>query len=488
MRGLRHLRGIASPSCRKWRTITTLSQQGPPSLDGVGEANGPQAKPRQIQFWTSKLHHPSRDYEDLIDTTCTFISLNQSVGEEQSKTMRLLNINQCLQYNDYRPEDFDVLKRELKQRHEPPEVHYAIISHVWMDPGNDYQNEIMIDELKDWEDCSRRKKRGADKVKGACQAARRWSDRRKTWEPEAKEISHIWLDSCCINQRDQAEVSMSINSMYRWYRQAAVCLVYLSDVRYNIRGRVNLSMCKWLKRGWTLQELIGSDTVEFFDVDWNRLGNKSSLRNHLATVSGIDEEVLSDPSRVGKVSVAQRMSWACKRETRIEEDSAYCLMGLFGVQMPTLYGEGKERAFRRLQEEIIRYSDDHSVFAWLDQSPESYRHRAGNARGLLAPYAACFEQTGLYRSLPTPGNARPYAMTNKGLDIDLYLQQHPQEDKYIACLDCQIDKDHYLGIFLKRISPESRQYVRTDCHKFCQIRANGRGTLTPIYVVQELDI
>lgn len=396
--------------------------------------------------------------------------------------MRLLNINKCLQHNDYRPEDIDVLKRELKARHEPPKVHYAIISHVWMDPGNDYQNEIMIDELKDWKDCSTRKKRGADKIRGACLAARQWSDRRKTWEPEAKEISHIWLDSCCINQRDQAEVSMSINSMCRWYKEATVCLVYLSDVRFSPRGAVNLSLCRWLRRGWTLQELIASETVEFFDTDWKSLGSKSSLRNHLSTITGINEEVLANPSRVGKVSVAQRMSWASKRETRIEEDSAYCLMGLFGVQMPTLYGEGKERAFRRLQEEIIRYSDDHSVFAWLD------RPLVGDQRGLLAPHAACFEQTGLYRSLSTPGNARPYAMTNKGLDIDLYLQQHPYEDKYIACLDCPIDKDLYLGIFLKRISAESRQYVRTDGHKFCQVRANGRGTLTPVYVVQEIDI
>lgn len=396
--------------------------------------------------------------------------------------MRLLNINKCLQHNDCRPEDIDVLKRELKQRHEPPEVHYAIISHVWMDPGNDYQNEIMIDELKDWRDCSTRKERGANKIKGACRAARQWSDRRRTWEPEAKEISHIWLDSCCINQKDQAEVSMSINSMYRWYRHATVCLVYLSDVRYAPRGKVNLSLCRWLRRGWTLQEMIASETVEFFDTDWKPLGSKSSLQNHLATITGIDEEVLANPSRVGKVSVAQRMSWASKRETRIEEDGAYCLMGLFGVQMPTLYGEGRERAFRRLQEEIIRYSDDHSVFAWL------YRLPAGERRGLLAPSAACFEQTGLYRSLPTPGNARPYSMTNKGLDIDLYLQQHPKEDKYIACLDCPIDRDLYLGIFLKCISAESRQYVRTDSHKFCQVRANGRGTLTHVYVVQELDI
>jgi hypothetical protein len=56
------------------------------------------------------------------------------------------------------------------------------------------------------------------------------------------------------------------------------------------------------------------------------------------------------------------MSWASKRETTRVEDTAYCLMGLFGVNMLPLYGEGR-KAFMRLQLEILRMSDDESIFA-----------------------------------------------------------------------------------------------------------------------------
>jgi hypothetical protein len=61
--------------------------------------------------------------------------------------------------------------------------------------------------------------------------------------------------------------------------------------------------------------------------------------------------------------MAQTMSWAAHRKAIRVEDLAYCLMGLFGVNMPILYSEG-DRAFIRLQEEIMRISDDDSIFAW----------------------------------------------------------------------------------------------------------------------------
>jgi hypothetical protein len=42
---------------------------------------------------------------------------------------------------------------------------------------------------------------------------------------------------------------------------------------------------------------------------------------------------------------------------------AYCLLGLFDINLPLLYGEGR-KAFHRLQEEIIKQFDDHTIFLW----------------------------------------------------------------------------------------------------------------------------
>lgn len=108
------------------------------------------------------------------------------------------------------------------------------------------------------------------------------------------------------------------------------------------------------------------------------------------------------------------MLWMSERETTVPEDAAYCLLGLFDVNMPLLYGEGKERAFRRSQEEIIKYSDDHTLFAW--------REDKSSATGLLVNYPGCFRMTSEYTHDPDRLNNEPYQMTNKGISIDLYVQ------------------------------------------------------------------
>ena len=384
----------------------------------------------------------------------------------KSISMRLLNIQGS--------------SPKLENAGERPKVPYIILSHTWLDPDpSGYQKEILFDDLynrKEWT----KKPAGAAKVTGACEAARRWFEQSKMRDPEMQAIDHLWIDSCCIDQKHPVELSAAINSMYRWYQKAEVCLVYLSDVKRPEGRAPDLSKSKWFQRGWTLQELVASKTLEFYDVDWQPLGNDTALRDHLSSITGIDRAILAHKKNVSNVSIEQRMSWASGRETRLDEDKAYCLMGLFGVQMPTLYGEGLESAFRRLQEEIIKYSDDRSVFAWQDDPTMSGQN------GLLARSPTCFQLTGMYAYEPNRLNNEPYAMTNKGISISLCLQKY--QSIYIASLDCPVDNDHYLGIYLECIGPEIQQYSRIKTDKVCKIRKDRLGQSQRVYVEQFFDI
>ncbi len=146
--------------------------------------------------------------------------------------------------------------------------------------------------------------------------------------------------------------------MFRWYSNAKVCYAYLADVA----GQDGFASSRWFSRGWTLQELIAPKVVRFYSSDMMLLGSKSELEGMLQTITGIDAFALST-GNFSQVCVAKRMSWAAKRDTTRVEDQAYSLLGIFGVNMPLIYGEGK-KAFLRLQQEIMRVSDDQSLFAW----------------------------------------------------------------------------------------------------------------------------
>jgi hypothetical protein len=127
---------------------------------------------------------------------------------------------------------------------------------------------------------------------------------------------------------------------------------------------------RWFTRGWTLQELIAPKTVYFFDSSWNEIGEKRQPEKEIAEVTGIDSDVLRDHRSLYTKRIARRMSWASSRETTRIEDIAYCLMGIFNVNMPLLYGEG-ERAFIRLQEVIMRSNYDHTLFTLNHHFPNT---------------------------------------------------------------------------------------------------------------------
>ncbi|MDI1487518.1 MAG: hypothetical protein OHK93_006788 [Ramalina farinacea] len=286
------------------------------------------------------------------------------------------------------------------------------------------------------------------------------------------DIQNIWLDTVCIDQKNPHELSASINSMYRWYKQAEVCFALLGD--YPGPGVRVFTDSRWFTRGWTLQELVAPRNVRFFDRNWKYVGDKESLAEALIARTKIGRDFLLGRSNIGRASVSQRMGWYAGRITTVEEDAAYCLLGLFGVNLPLLYGEGKERAYRRLQEEIMRYSDDHSLFVWKSSEPLK------QGSGLLADDPKYFSGTGDYVHKGSRLNNRPYQMTNKGISIDLYLQEH--QGVYVASLDCPHGSNHYVGIYLECLSSETQQYRRTKTNELCKIVESGRGQLRSIFV------
>ncbi|KAI5990884.1 heterokaryon incompatibility protein-domain-containing protein, partial [Pisolithus albus] len=224
---------------------------------------------------------------------------------------------------------------------------YAILSHRWGAEVN-YEDMIGLMKMEEEEREEVKQRDGYQKIVKSCEQAAK--DGHK-W---------LWIDTCCIDKRSSAELSEAINSMYRWYQNAQVCYAYLNDVGESTfpaekdddtfsqsNGRP-----EWFMRGWTLQELIAPKEVIFFNKGWEPIGNKRCLAPTLQVITGIPREVLTS-GMDGSLSVAQIMSWAAGRQTTRAEDRAYSMMGLFGVHMPVLYGEGA-RAFQRLQLEIVR--------------------------------------------------------------------------------------------------------------------------------------
>ena len=177
---------------------------------------------------------------------------------------------------------------------------------------------------------------------------------------------YIWIDSCCIDKSSSAELSEAINSMFLWYRDAKICYTFMVDVPSDedpyLEGSM-FSRSAWFKRGWTLQELIAPRVVVFLSQDWTILGTRDTLSKVVEVITGVDEGILAHRQRLDEISVARRMSWAAGRVTTRVEDEAYSLLGIFDINMPTLYGEG-QRAFMRLQEEILKRIPDQSIFAW----------------------------------------------------------------------------------------------------------------------------
>jgi hypothetical protein len=314
---------------------------------------------------------------------------------------------------------------------------YAILSHTWS------SDEV---SFRDMINHSAQEREGYAKVKLCAQQA------------VLDGLQWFWIDTACIDKSSSAELSEAINSMYQWYKAARVCYVYLYDAASLDSSS---AICRWFSRGWTLQELIAPSHVKFFGIDWCYLGTKQSHRFLLAEITGIDYAVLNGAEPT-MCSIARRMSWAAGRQTTRSEDIAYCLMGLFGVNMPLLYGEG-DKAFIRLQQEIMKDSDDHTLFAWQDSTAPETAYS-----GLLAYSPKLFSSTGDFTPLMNRESHAAYSMTNKGLSLQLpfvkmdYKTAFPEGIIFAVALDCCKRSliNRRAIIYLKCQSAEGNQYTR----------------------------
>jgi hypothetical protein len=222
---------------------------------------------------------------------------------------------------------------------------YAILSHRW---GKD---EFTFEDLADSTGKSK-EKFGYTKIEFCGKQAKHDG------------LQYFWVDTCCINKSDAVELQKAINSMFRWYRDATKCYVYLSDVSRPIPHSINETYDSWglnfrnsvwFTRGWTLQELIAPKSVGFFSKEGEMLGNKASLERDICEITGIPAKALRGSPLAG-FSHTEIMSWANKRDTAEPEDKAYSLLGIFDVYMPLIYGEGRQNALQRLRQEIDKAS------------------------------------------------------------------------------------------------------------------------------------
>ncbi|KAF1850392.1 HET-domain-containing protein [Cucurbitaria berberidis CBS 394.84] len=358
---------------------------------------------------------------------------------------------------------------EFLQRQVPE---YVILSHTWEEEEVSFQ---------DMQSGSAHAKKGYAKIKSCCKKA------------AEDGFLYCWIDTCCIDKTSSAELSESINSMYQWYKDSRICYAYLSDFNIDSGMSTDMSMVnqqgglgsqRWFKRGWTLQELIAPTIVEFYDANWNEFGTRLSLREQLTQITGITKYILQGTrDALITCGVAVRMSWAAKRKTTRIEDEAYCLMGLFGVNMPLLYGEGSY-AFRRLQEAIMRITEDYTLLAWSPK--ESFRPDVIISRGLLAHSLSDFagfraenqEQNPLMSHVWRPVDLSlnhsslfppcldhvPPHLTSRGLRITLPVMVIDSGRQIYACLTLLYPPGqnpiHMLCVKLYHSATDEERYIR----------------------------
>jgi hypothetical protein len=364
----------------------------------------------------------------------------QTPAIKASRKKRAKPIMRLLNTKEFDRGNFKV--KEFRDDEIPP---YAILSHTWD------KEEVTF---QDMEESRAVNKMGYEKVKNCCSVA------------AAGGFEYVWIDTCCIDKTSSVELSEAINSMYHWYQQAEVCYAYLADVPSDIFNHLagcigpEFTRCKWFIRGWTLQELIAPSKVIFLDKEWQEMGTKSSLQDDLSKITSIPVNVLSGDDGLERVSVAQRMSWATNRKTSRVKDRAYSLMGIFGINMPLLYGEGK-RAFVRLQEEIMKVSDDHSIFAWKSKDQDH--------GGLLATSPDAFEESADIILGHNPSNTTnsPWNVSNKGIHLELSFMGMGHRGLGLAILHCTMPgrEDLLLGIYLRDVSLTMERFERVWCEK-----------------------
>lgn len=342
---------------------------------------------------------------------------------------------------------------ELLPDNLPP---YAILSHTWGPPNEEVT-------YQDFLDGKGKEKIGYRKLIRCGQQAAQDG------------FQYFWVDTCCIDKTSSAELSEAINSMYSWYQLADVCYAYLAD----IGPKDSFTTSKWFTRGWTLQELLAPEEMIFFDEKWFLLGTRAGLREQIFQRTQIPVNVLSQAEPLEHFSAAQRMSWAAERKTTRIEDIAYCLLGIFNINMPLIYGEG-ENAFIRLQEEILKISDDHSIFAWRSTDDRG---------GCLATSPASFRKSGnIVQCVTLDRSYDPVILSGKGVHLNVRFMGIGHDKLGCAKLDCheQGSGDERISIYVRDMNLTMKQLKRVKSNEFAQ--TNFEDFISSRYPVRRLCI
>ncbi|KAF2674011.1 HET-domain-containing protein [Microthyrium microscopicum] len=434
------------------------------------------SNPRMYIIWTQNnessielLQHIPNTYFSLLKTVSKVLHVQQQVWRFEERP-RLLSITLDI---GQRPSNhfmwlINSKSIQLEWFYEDNAPKYAILSHTW---GED---EFLYDDIRN----DRGKdKLGFQKVQYCCEQALKDG------------LSYCWVDTCSIDKSSSSELSEAINSMFRWYSQATVCYAYLSDVPDTAitvsDGSFRLS--RWFTRGWTLQELIAPPELVFYTSDWKRFKSRKERKTEISEVTGIIESALDgDLEAIYDFSIAQKMYWASNRTTTRPEDMAYCLMGLFNVHIPLLYGEGGENAFTRLQEELLKTSDDQSLLAWDSGSDM----KTSEMHGLLARSPQDFRNSRDFVGFSRLDVSSPPTMTNKGIRLTTQMitcLNGPNTWAFWAILDCRNESsetDTVAGVMLQRTYPNSEQCARV-CAKIGEVdfsRLKASRTTQTVYV------
>ncbi|KAK4450839.1 heterokaryon incompatibility protein-domain-containing protein [Podospora aff. communis PSN243] len=340
---------------------------------------------------------------------------------------------------------------QLEFFNDADDVAYVILSHTWG------AEEITFSDMDDL--ATAKSKEGWHKIQQTCKIASTHGYR------------FAWIDTCCIDKSSSAELSEAINAMFSWYRKAAICYAYLADLHITPGTEIEdcLRQCRWFTRGWTLQELIASVNIRFYDASWDFVASKHQLTGEISRITGVDVAVLEDVTNLSEIPVGRRMAWASNRETTRAEDIAYCLLGIFDISIPPLYGEG-EKAFTRLQEEIARQSNDLTLFAWEQDETDQHQYRA-----IFAKSPREFRNCSNLRALPPRFYAaNEFSLTNRGLRIATnlsiwyppHVSRRASKDEYLLlgldCLECSHRTNftpQWVAVKLERFGST---YVRTS--------------------------
>ncbi|KAF3075870.1 hypothetical protein CFAM422_002410 [Trichoderma lentiforme] len=348
---------------------------------------------------------------------------------------------------------------------------YAILSHTWGDDSEELS-------FRDVEDGNINKLGiGSVKFRGCCRQA------------AEDGLGYAWIDTCCIDKTNLVELSEAINSMFRWYQRASICYAFLSDVPGDEDFRETGSKfhsSRWFQRGWTLQELLAPKAMRFYGAistygpqafgpqafgdtvgvqEWHLLGKRGNMSTTIASITGIPRQYLLGITALHTASVAQRMSWAAHRDTKRKEDLAYCLLGIFNITMPMIYGEGGEQAFFRLQEQIMKVTRDDSILAWGLGTNDSSTNNTGNttAGRIMAKAPADFAQSGkIIRRDQTLKYTSSVDMSGGSIQAHLPLHTTPT-GQIIGFLSCgpENNSQQVVGIPLIELSVgSSDEYAR----------------------------